>query len=746
MAVKTSAGISSSSVVYGDSNNLDAFQRLRVSEITSLANISQHVHAWDGLIDVEKIGTGDVVYDNPNSRRVLTTSADEDAIICQTFPRSPYQAGKALSHGEPVLTNKGWVNIEDIQIGDLVFDGKGQLTPVTGVYPQGMRDILRVTFGDGIYVDCDKDHLWKLLQTSQNTHPGKSFVLSAQEILDKYGSTPVCQKRVKIPRSPVLEIQEKPVPIDPYTLGVILGDGHIQKHGSVSVTSADPEILEHLKCDKLTKRKSKYGYGVFGLSKKIKALDLNGKVAKDKFIPNEYKLNSREVRLSILQGLMDTDGTVDKRSGCAYYCTISDKLADDVEFLAQSLGGEVRRRIKEPFYYKDGYRIYCNRAHILHLRLPFNPFKLSRKASMWKRKNNTLDKFIYSIKPIGRSLATCIRVKSEDHTFLTKGCTVTHNSQQILMTFANLTPEDNVIKRIGYFSSPGSLTPFDDNKDGLFLESSNGVMSINIYKSGEVVESTSQADWNIDSFGAGSVNSSGFEINWDNCQILQVDFQYLGVGRVRWNLVIDGIVLPFHESLHANNRDTVYMQSPDQPLRWEVRQTGAGSGSFNFICASVGTEGSINKLGDSRAVNTGNTALSFPLSGTEYAVLGIRLQDGKPAAEVNHISTSVLITSNNKDARWSLVLNPVMTSGLTYTPIQDSSIEYAVGGNQYVITSGTFFYNEVITADIVSISPFETLRKIGVAIDGTQDELVLGVTPLSTNIDVFAAMNASELT
>src|SRR3990167_10301000 len=95
MAVRTLEFGQQKPVFFSDTSALDAFGRLRVSELTTLINIVQHSIRWNILIDEEVIGTGTITWDQPNSRRVLTTAANSDAAICQTFTRAQYSAGKS---------------------------------------------------------------------------------------------------------------------------------------------------------------------------------------------------------------------------------------------------------------------------------------------------------------------------------------------------------------------------------------------------------------------------------------------------------------------------------------------------------------------------------------------------------------------------------------------------------------------------------------------------------------------------
>jgi hypothetical protein len=161
-------------------------------------------------------------------------------------------------------------------------------------------------------------------------------------------------------------------------------------------------------------------------------------------------------------------------------------------------------------------------------------------------------------------------------------------SQLIFCTFSGFQSETNVIKRVGYFSS-STLAPYTTALDGLFLDSDGTDISINIYRSGTVIENTSQSSWNIDSLDG--TGPSGINVDWSKNFILVIDFQFLGVGRVRWGADIDGQIVYFHESKHANNLSSVYMSSPNQPIRYEIRATGAAESSFQMICAAVNSEG-----------------------------------------------------------------------------------------------------------------------------------------------------------
>lgn len=315
-------------------------------------------------------------------------------------------------------------------------------------------------------------------------------------------------------------------------------------------------------------------------------------------------------------------------------------------------------------------------------------------------------------------------------------------SQLIFMTFNNFQAETNITKRIGYFSS-STTTPFTADLDGLFLES-DGNVSINIYKTGTLTEQTDQSSWNIDPLDG--TGESGITVDWQDNQILIIDFEWLGVGRVRWGLVVDGLIYYFHESKFANTTQGVYMSSPNQPLRWELRQSGAGSGTFNVICSSVNSEGSLNKLGKILSDNLGTTHVNANSTSTKYALLGIRLQTAKVDTLVDLINYSILATTSDNQLI-EVWLNPTVAGTFTYNSVTNSSVQVAKGasGGTNTVTGGTLLYSRYITAQDATPVNLENAIRLGMAIDGTLDEIVITCNPLTSNSDVLASIDWREL-
>lgn len=320
-------------------------------------------------------------------------------------------------------------------------------------------------------------------------------------------------------------------------------------------------------------------------------------------------------------------------------------------------------------------------------------------------------------------------------------------SQLIFMTMNNFEVETNITKRIGYFSSE-TTGDFTGKLDGLFLESDTDV-SINVYRQGTVVESVSQTSWNLDDLqgGGGASNPSGINIDWSLGQILIIDFEWLGVGRVRWGVVVDGMIVYFHETLNANSTTDVYMKSPNQPLRWEVRQDGAGSGSMDYICATVAVEGDIDRIGKIFSENLDTAHVNANSTANKYALLGIRLQSSKLDTLVDIIDYTVLSETNDNQLI-EVWLNPTVAGTFTYNAVTDSACEVAKGasGGSNTVSGGTLIYSQYINLQDATSLEIDNAIRLGATIDGTQDEIVISTNPLTSNSDVLASINWRELT
>lgn len=350
-----------------------------------------------------------------------------------TFYGGAAGAGKALRHGEKVLLTSGFVNIEDVQVGDEVITPSGKKEIVKGVYPQNKVDIYRVVFQDGNSVDVCGDHLWSYHEARGRGKNKVSSTIHLKERMDK-GFRPI------IPLTEPVEFSPKTLAVKPYTLGVLLGDGCLVSTGNTFV-SEDPEIIERVISDGYEVRKySNNGtskacnYGVLKLNKQLISLGLKFTNSKTKFIPNEYKTSCISDRFSLIQGLMDTDGYVDKNGNCEY-TTVSESLALDVKEVLNSLGFTCTITTKIGKYKLNGKDKLCSKVYTLYIRGKYQNklFSLTRKKERTKYKK--VGNRIISIEKIGIDYATCISISGEDKLFLTTNYIVTHNSHCLLGAF-----------------------------------------------------------------------------------------------------------------------------------------------------------------------------------------------------------------------------------------------------------------------------------------------------------------------
>lgn len=362
-------------------------------------------------------------------KELLQLELNQDWVINTILPRGGLmmvagqpKVGKAVSLDTLIPTPDGYKPMSDIKTGDYVYGSEGLPTQVVAeseIFTN--RPCFKVTFAGGHSVTVDAEHEWGVYNRQL---AAKYQIITTKELLEKGISTKSANYRknnyyVKC-CSPLQYTQSTSVPIDPYVLGAWLGDG---SSGLAQITSNDPELIDEITrrghpCKKLT---AKYLYSIANLSPLLKSADL----LKNKHIPKEYFTASVEVRLDLLRGLLDTDGSAE-RARAVFYNT-NKQLADGVYRLSVELGFKTSRRIKRAILNGvDHGECYC-----INIRPNINVFKLPRKAAILEGKLNHNEKY-YSITEIEEveSVPTkCIQVAAPDHLYLvTEACIPTHNS------------------------------------------------------------------------------------------------------------------------------------------------------------------------------------------------------------------------------------------------------------------------------------------------------------------------------
>jgi superfamily II DNA or RNA helicase len=386
-------------------------------------------------IDEDFLGNGIKLYDY----QVDLTNAlikHKRGVIC-----APTAAGKAQPLDSLVATPDGFVRMGDIKAGDFVLTPKGKKTKVLGVFPQGLKKVYKMQFSNGDSVECCGEHLWKVNAT-YDQWMGK--VLNTNEIRRRV-KCPNGANRYNIETPKNISFRKRKVTLDPYFMGLLLGDGSFRCPGAVTISSSDEEIIEYVSSS-LSDGYSLFSCGKFdyriscgrrgkGTPKNpyvesIKKMRLYGLHSWNKFIPKEYMINDFNTRLAVLQGLMDTDGYIDKKGGISFVST-SKKLTDDLAWIVRSLGGipYVSKTIKS-YTYKS-VKKQGRLAFLVNFSLPEGicPFRLSRKKNRFKTKRRQLkNRTICGVKYVGKKECQCILVEDEDHLYITDNFVVTHNT------------------------------------------------------------------------------------------------------------------------------------------------------------------------------------------------------------------------------------------------------------------------------------------------------------------------------
>lgn len=345
--------------------------------------------------------------------------------------------GKMLPNSTIVYTPNGYKVWKDIHPGDYLYGDNGKPTKVLEEFNHKSKPIYKLTLKDGRIAYAGLEHLWTI------KYGNKLITVDTQWIIENgFGKRTIkgkCHKPIEckafLPINKAIEIPYKEVSIDPYLLGLILGDGCLGYANSKGVlfssTVKDQKTYERLLNTKIREYKNNNCF-IESTNIKNKLIDLGLYKTKsdNKFIPDIYKYNSKEVRLEILKGLMDTDGSA--FSSGIEYISKSKQLAEDVLWIGRSLG--IRGTLNSKFVrYKDEIKEYFRVRFITTETI----FKLPRKIEKIKQRNSNYLKnqenyvAITSIEYSHNEDAKCVIVDNDSHLFLMNDFIVTHNSFKV---------------------------------------------------------------------------------------------------------------------------------------------------------------------------------------------------------------------------------------------------------------------------------------------------------------------------
>jgi phosphate starvation-inducible protein PhoH and related proteins len=411
-----------------------------------------------------------------------------------------FMRGRAQPVFSKILTPTGFRLIGDLAVGDLVIGSDGRPTEVLGVYPQGRKPVYRVQTQDGASTLACGEHLWAVATASDKRRGKPLRIVQTRDMVGHLRSAH--QHRYELPLlSEPVEFERFHILMDPYALGLLLGDGCVTTSTTPSFTTADPSLVAALQSslpDTDVHRKGEMDYVlrrrggrrggqriVNPVTDLLRKLQLAGRRSNDKFVPTEYLCNVPEVRLGMMQGLLDTDGgpvTQLGRTCRIQYTTTSPRLREDMVFLVRSFGGVAywrTRRAEGRRPGRAGGRDIHNRAdaYVIDIRLPAGiaPFRLARKRDLYNAHGGGRPmRFIDSVESAGEAETVCIKVAAADSLYITNDFMVTHNTLNeafiILDEAQNATAAQMkmFLTRLGYGSQAvvnGDITQVDLEKD-----------------------------------------------------------------------------------------------------------------------------------------------------------------------------------------------------------------------------------------------------------------------------------------
>ena len=452
-----------------------------------------------------------------------------------------YQAREAGKHAielakrgahpyfQKVFTPDGWKSWGDVNIGDKLFGTDNSICTVTDIPYDKVSPYYRITLRDGRVIYATDDHLWNI------ERKGKTLTVNTEWLLSNYKSSRRPSYRIPsgieytcyIPKNSGVPFSHRETLVDPYTFGLLLGDGCFC-HKSCYFAQADSDFeneKDYIPYN-IVKWNTKYSYRIDipNWGDILHTYGLTDIKSSSKFIPDEYKYNSKEVRLNVLKGLLDTDGSV--HGGVPILNSVSKRLIEDAEFIARSLGYNTKVTVSKAGYKKNGEYKQCQDCYELAIYGEEELFNLPRKkCKVHYNSNNALSRknktCIVNVEYVGEAPCKCVTVDSKDSCYLIGDFVTTHNcaksySLSAIMTHNLILGEsEESKKRIMTILAAYQKEFLKDDKDGTlskFRPSLNFVNSNTPFPRLLLKNSPNEMSWQMgykDEFGRdkGSLNT-----------------------------------------------------------------------------------------------------------------------------------------------------------------------------------------------------------------------------------------------
>lgn len=361
---------------------------------------------------IQKFGLWDFQED------LVQTYLDERFVIAK-FPR---QVGKALKLDTPIFSPTGWKKMGELAVGDTIYGRNGEETKITFVSETFYdRDTYKITFDNGESVVCSDHHLWNVACADWKH---KEKTLETTELIEYFQKKKHNSQGLYTRVADAIPFEHKELPIDPYVLGLWLGDGN-SRGDTITTSSWDlPHLIDKIEsCDfeVTTIRKDKrnentYRFRIDGLTRQLR----HNNLLQNKHIPDAYLTSSIEQRYELIRGLMDSDGSCRKNGGCEFY-NKDLLLVKSFRHILSTLGIKSRllnKTINGTLYYTVRF---CSEHPVFTL-----PRKCNRQRHIHPKNKRH---YIQSIEKIECTPSVCIQVDSEDHMFLCGETLIpTHNT------------------------------------------------------------------------------------------------------------------------------------------------------------------------------------------------------------------------------------------------------------------------------------------------------------------------------
>jgi replicative DNA helicase len=372
--------------------------------------------------------------------------------------------GKAQPLTAKILTPAGFIPMGEVVCGTSIVGSDGKPHKVIGVYPQGTMPIYMVTFSDGTSTQCTEDHLWWTQTRNERRRGITGSVKTLGEIKKTLLRADGGKQNHVIPLAAAVEYEDEgQLPIRPYTLGVLLGDGCLSEgHGRNAVFSnpeedirqrvqqeldtADEVVMLKDSITCLIRRKQRNNE-LSETSKRLTDLGIMGKLSFEKSIPPAYLRASIDDRRSLLAGLLDTDSHVNKTGRTIEYSTSSSVLAGQVAELVRGLGMRVTFRDRIPGYVYKGERLQGRRSYRVRIYSgEENPTRSVKHADRWnKLSSRQTHRAITSVTAAGTAECQCIRVDAPDSLYITDDFILTHNTAWAINIAQNCAVKDHKV-------------------------------------------------------------------------------------------------------------------------------------------------------------------------------------------------------------------------------------------------------------------------------------------------------------